>query len=125
MSFALEKIPVDSGALLGALLLLAAALLAVALLAVALLAVALLAVALLGMALLGVALPSDSSSLVCCLSLSLAAASLALVELTLELMLEATVAFWAVVLLAAAPATALSFVVAAANAIGWTACPAG
>ena len=78
MSFALEKIPVDSGALLGALLLLAAALLAVALL---------------GMALLGVALPSDSSSLVCCLSLSLAAASLALVELTLELMLEATVAF--------------------------------
>jgi len=68
---------------------------------------------------------ADVSSLVCCLSLSLAAASLALVELTLELMLEATVAFWAVVLLAAAPATALSFVVAAANAIGWTACPAG
>ena len=81
----------------------------------------------------GVALPAgvsadvlaDVSSLVCCLSLSLAAASLALVELTLELMLVATVAFWAVVLLAAAPATALSFVVAAANAIGWTACPAG
>jgi Na+-transporting NADH:ubiquinone oxidoreductase subunit NqrB len=100
MSFALEKIPVDSGALLGALLLLA-------------------------VALLGMALPSDSSPLVCCLSLSLAAASLALVELTLELMLVATVAFWAVVLLAAAPAIALSFVVAAANAIGWTACPAG
>ena len=82
-----------------------------------------------GSTVLGVALPAgvsaDVSSLVCCLGLSLAAASLALVELTLELMLEATVAFWAVVLLAAAPATALSFVVAAANAIGWTACPAG
>jgi hypothetical protein len=77
----------------------------------------------------GVALPAgvsaDVSFLVCCLSLSLAAASLAFVELTLELMLVATVAFWAVVLLAAAPATALSFVAAAANAIGWTACPAG
>ena len=125
MSSSLEKIPVDSGGLRGALSLLAATLLVVALLVVALLVVALLGMALLGMALLGVALPSDSSSLVCCLSLSLAAASLALVELTLELMLEATVAFWAVVLLAAAPATALSFVVAAANAIGWTACPTG
>jgi len=115
MSSALEKIPVGSGELLGALLLLAASLLGVALLGVALL----------GVALLGVVLPFAASSLVCCLSLSLAAASLALVELTLELMLEATVAFWAVVLLAAAPATALSFVAAAANAIGWTACPAG
>jgi len=66
-----------------------------------------------------------ASSVVCFLSLSLAAASLALVELTLELMLVATVAFWAVVLLAAAPATALSFVAGVANAIGWTACPAG
>ena len=83
MSSSLEKIPVDTGELLGALSLLAAALLGVALLGVALL----------GVALLGVALPSDPSSLVCCLSLSLAAASLALVELTLELMLEATVAF--------------------------------